>query len=186
MSSKEKEEILHLDEWYNSYYTPLVLWADTIIHDMAAAEDIVQELFIYLYEKKRYKSLDKESMKSYLYVSVRNTALRALHTHRNVERLPNISLVEKAWHDEEEGSREDLIKKMNEEVQKLSPRSREVLECVYLKNMKYAEVARHLNISVATVKTSLVRSLKHLRVHMGKNMLLLWYYLTGARCMKKC
>ncbi|MDR0545011.1 MAG: sigma-70 family RNA polymerase sigma factor [Odoribacteraceae bacterium] len=166
-----------MDDWYHHYYTPLVLWADTIMHDIPAAEDIVQELFVYLYEKNRYKQLDKENFKAYLYVSVRNAALRASRSCRNARNLPDISLVERAWQEDEEGSREELIRRMHEEVRRLSPRSREVLECVYLKNMKYAEVAEALNISVATVKTLLVRSLKNLRDRMGRNMLLFFFSL---------
>ncbi|MDR2129766.1 MAG: sigma-70 family RNA polymerase sigma factor [Odoribacteraceae bacterium] len=181
MNSRERDEGLSLDEWYNRYYTPLVLWADTIIHDIAKAEDIVQELFVYLCEKDRYQSLDKIAFKSYLYISVRNTALRSLHACRNIQTLPDISIVEKVWDEEEEDTYEDLIKQMNEEVERLSPRSREVLECVYLKNMKYAEVATHLNISIATVKTLLVRSLKNLRTRLNKSILLFFYHLVRVK-----
>ena len=48
-----------------------------------------------------------------------------------------------------------------------------MLECVHLKNMKYAEVAELLGISVATVKTLLVRSLKTLRGLVSDTALLL-------------
>ena len=58
---------------------------------------------------------------------------------------------------------EDMIDQVLKALDVLPPRSREVLECVHLKNMKYAEVAELLGISVATVKTLLVRSLKTLR-----------------------
>jgi RNA polymerase sigma-70 factor (ECF subfamily) len=178
MSSRKQKEMLNLDDWYNRYYTPLVLWADTIIHDVPAAEDIVQELFVYLHEKDRYKLLDKGNFKAYLYVSVRNMALRASRSCRNIRNLPDLSLVERAWDEEEEGGREELIRRMNEEIQRLSPRSREVLECVYLKNMKYGEVAERLNISVATVKTLLVRSLKNLRGRVDGNILLFFFHLS--------
>jgi RNA polymerase sigma-70 factor (ECF subfamily) len=181
MNSDNGQDVLRLNNWYNNYYTPLVLWADTIVHNIAIAEDIVQELFTYLYEKDRYKSLGEEKIKSYLYVSVRNMALRSLHVHRNIQNLPDISIVERVW-DDVDHSHDELIEKMGEAMGKLPPRSRDVLECVYLKDMRYAEVAKHLGISIATVKTLLVRSLKKLRNHLDKGILFLFYRLA---CIKE-
>ena len=45
--------------------------------------------------------------------------------------------------------------------------SREVIQCVYLKGMKYKEVAEELGISVATVNSLLVTALKKLRQRAG-------------------
>ena len=70
--------------------------------------------------------------------------------------------MERVWEDEDM-VRDEMIDQVLKALDVLSPRSREVLECVHLKNMKYAEVAELLGISVATVKTLLVRSLKTLR-----------------------
>ena len=75
---------------------------------------------------------------------------------------PDVSVVERVWEDEDM-VRDEMIDQVLKALDVLSPRSREVLECVHLKNMKYAEVAELLGISVATVKTLLVRSLKTLR-----------------------
>ena len=54
-----------------------------------------------------------------------------------------------------------------------------MLECVHLKNMKYAEVAELLGISVATVKTLLVRSLKTLRGIVSDTAFLLYVLVYG-------
>ena len=58
-----------------------------------------------------------------------------------------------------------------------------MLECVHLKNMKYADVAEMLGISVATVKTLLVRSLKTLRGVVSDSAFLL--YMLVYRRMNK-
>ena len=170
------KEVSKLNGWYNTYYTPLVLWADTIVKDISVAEDIVQELFTRLWEQDRYKILKEETIKSYLYISVRNSALRSIKSHRKIQNLPDMSIVEKVW-EEADCTRDDLLKKIREEIEKLPPRSREVLECVHLKGMKYAEVACHLGISVTTVKTLLVRSLKNLRVSLDGELYLLFLFL---------
>ena len=52
------------------------MWADTILNDMGEAEDLVQGLFfVRLWEKKLNENL-RGTVRSYLYVSVRNMAIR--------------------------------------------------------------------------------------------------------------
>ena len=75
--------------------------------------------------------------------------------------------------EDEEVMHDEMIDQVLKALEALPPRSREVLECVHLKNMKYAEVAELLGISVATVKTLLVRSLKTLRGLVSDTALLL-------------
>ncbi|MFR7878772.1 MAG: RNA polymerase sigma factor, partial [Butyricimonas paravirosa] len=149
-------------ELYDRFYDELVLWADTILNDMGEAEDLVQDFFVRLWEKKLNENLEGERVRSYLYVSVRNMAIRKVKDQSRMRRIPDISVVERVWEDEEV-THEDMIDQVLKALDVLPPRSREVLECVHLKNMKYAEVAELLGISVATVKTLLVRSLKTLR-----------------------
>ena len=150
-----------MDELYDRFYNELVLWADTILNDMGEAEDLVQDFFVRLWEKKLNENL-VERVRSYLYVSVRNMAIRKVKDQGRIRRLPDVSVVERVWEDEDM-VRDEMIDQVLKALDVLSPRSREVLECVHLKNMKYAEVAELLGISVATVKTLLVRSLKTLR-----------------------
>ncbi|WP_294140815.1 sigma-70 family RNA polymerase sigma factor [uncultured Sanguibacteroides sp.] len=173
------QERIEMRQLYHDYYEPLVLWADTIVKDMNLAEDVVQEFFIRLWEKKLYEHLKQKHLKSYLYTSVRNLALRKLQTKNKIENLPDISLVEKVWEDADH-THDELIKHIMDEIQKLPPRSRKILECVHLKNMKYAEVAEEMGVSVSTVKTLLVRCVKSLRQSMEGSILLFYIYTVKA------
>ena len=59
---------------YKNYYKALVCYAITIVGDSESAEDIVQELFSTIWEKKMFfRSL--ASFRVYLYNSVRNASL---------------------------------------------------------------------------------------------------------------
>lgn len=163
-----------VDDLYDRYYNELVLWADTILNDMGEAEDLVQDFFVRLWEKKLVEQLEESGVRSYLYVAVRNMAVRRMNEQRRVvDCIPDLKDVERVW-DDTDVSREKIVNRVMRELDKLPPRSREVLECVHLKNMKYAEVADHLGISVATVKTLLVRSLKSLRESMSDSSFLLY------------
>ena len=167
---------LSIDELYDCYYNELVLCADTILNDMDAAEDCVQEMFVSLWEKEIDRRLDRKGVRAYLYTVVRNKALRLCKKTVKTIGLPEVSEMIGVW--EEEGdSCDQLIEMVRKELDKLPSRSREVLECIHLKNMKYAEVAVTLGISVATVKTLLVRSLKTLRKSISDSIYLLYFFL---------
>ena len=49
-----------VDELYDRFYNELVLWADTILNDMEEAEDLVQDFFVRLWEKKLNENLEGE------------------------------------------------------------------------------------------------------------------------------
>ena len=60
---------------YNEYYKALVLYAINFLSSQQAAEDIVQDLFATMWEKKmRFLSLP--SFRTYLYNSIRNASLK--------------------------------------------------------------------------------------------------------------
>lgn len=167
------EKSFSVDELYNRFYTELVLWADTILNDMGEAEDLVQDFFVRLWERKLNEKLEEEKLRFYLYVAVRNMAIRKMKDNNRIRRIPDISVIERVW-ENEDMARDEMIERVLKALDVLPPRSREVLECVHLKNMKYVEVAELLGISVATVKTLLVRSMKTLRDIVPDSALLLF------------
>ena len=68
---------------------------------------------------------------------------------------------------EEEGETdwltEEILQAIEAEIEKLPPRTREVLKSVYIDGLSYRETAEKFDISIATVKTLLVNALKYLR-----------------------
>ena len=143
-----------------------------IAASLGTSEDLVQDFFVRLWEKKLNENLEGERVRSYLYVAVRNMAVRKVKDQSRIRRIPDMSVVESVW-ENEDVTHDDMIDQVLKALDVLPPRSREVLECVHLKNMKYVEVAELLGISVATVKTLLVRSLKTLRGIVSDTALLL-------------
>ena len=142
---------------FEEYYKPLVVWGDTFLNDVSRSEDLVQDFLIKLWEKRIGEKLEPSTLRSYLFVSIRNLALNA-----NIE--------------------EEVIQRIEREVKKLPSRSRDIIECVYLKGMRYKDVAAELNISVATVNTLLVNALKKLRQTTGKEESILIYWLCLSCC----
>ncbi|MDY4043886.1 MAG: sigma-70 family RNA polymerase sigma factor [Marinifilaceae bacterium] len=164
---------LTIDGLYDTYYDELVAWADAILGDVEAAEDVVQDFFVYLWEKGTVERLRREEVRAYLYAGVKHLAARRVRGRRDVALEADAAVFQEAW--EEPGdSRAMVVERVMRELEKLPPRSREVVELVHLKGLRYAEVAEALGVSVATVKTLLVRSLKALRRGLSDYPLLLF------------
>ena len=166
---------------FEEYYKPLVVWGDTFLNDVSRSEDLVQDFLIKLWEKRIGEKLQPSTLRSYLFVSIRNLALNAKVKINPVRYVCDLGYFEKPW-EEYDNIEEEVIQRIEREIKKLPSRSRDIIECVYLKGMRYKDVAAELNISVATVNTLLVNALKKLRQATGKEESILIYWLCLAYC----
>ena len=66
---------MDINEIFKLYYRSLCLYAAHYLHDIDAAEDVVQECFSTLWENMTDKQKHIDDFKSYLYTMVRNRSL---------------------------------------------------------------------------------------------------------------
>jgi len=154
---------------FGRYYRSLVLWADTFLDNIPLSEDLVQDLFVSLWKKSATGNLSIENLKSYLFTSVKNLALNRLDKRDPLKNAHPVCEVF-AQLIEPESIDEELLQALEAEIEKLPPRTKEVVKAVYIDGLKYKEAAQKLNISLATVKTLLVHALKRFRVAFGQNI----------------
>ena len=183
-SSEEKtffEKIRSNDEkafeqLFHRYYSHLCLFASRILQDDLSAEEIVQDFFVKLWEKRNDISI-KTSVKSYLYRSVKNLCLNQIE-HNNIKlRYAQNVLSEKMHHltDDSAFSEIDLTKKIEESIQSLPDKRREIFRLSREEGLKYREIAEKLNISIKTVEAQMGLAIKNLRdklKHFRSNLLL--------------
>ena len=147
---------------FKEYYKPLVVWAATFLHDTQRSEDVVQDFFVKLWEKSFVDKLQPDTLKSYLFTSVRNLALNQLDRIDPLRRACDVARYESPC-EEYDSFEDEVFRRVETEIGKLPPRTQEIIRSVYLKGMKYKEVADELGISVSTVNSLLVKALKKLR-----------------------
>lgn len=147
---------------FTCYYRPLVLWTDTILNDIPAAEDLVQEFLVDFWQQHVYERISSGGIRGYVFMAVRNRALKLLEK-RDPLREASAELPEKDDGCEANWWTEEMIQTIEAEINKLPPRMKEILNAVYINGLSYRETAEKLGISVATVKTSLVTALKRIR-----------------------
>ena len=180
-----EEEICRLlaaDDWrgmelmFRVYYKRLVVWADTFLEDMQLAEDIIQELFITLWEKKRRRTLQSSTLSSFLFVSVRNQCYHRLEKKDTLRHTVDLKEVNIAF--EEYNEKHDyIITRILNEIEKLPPRSQEIMLAVFVDGLKYREVAEKYHISLSTVKTLLGNAVRKLKEQLGTDDLTVFLFL---------
>lgn len=151
---------------YEEYYKALVFYAVNFVGRVHVAEDIVQELFVTIWEK-RLTFLSFASFRTYLYNSVRNASLDYLK-HQDVEAnyIEALSHSYQEISDTNDLAEEEVRRLLYREIDRLSPQMRRIF-LMYMEGKKNEEIARILNVSTETIKTQRKRALKLLKSRMG-------------------
>lgn len=158
----------YFEEVYRAYFDRLYAYALVITKSENLAKDVVSEVFFNLWKTKTDLFSIKE-LKSYLFTSVRNQALRSLSNDPVRFTSDNYEQVTASIDDlnpEELLVGKELDEFLNEVIEKLAPQCALVFRMVKEDSMKYAEVAAELGISVDTVKYHVKTALKKIRVEL--------------------
>lgn len=149
------------ESFFHHYYEPLVIYAQGYLYDRASCEDIVQEVFIYIWDNANAINITI-SVKGYLYKMVRNRMLNHLETLKNTYDIDvlNYNPIKETYDDLMSVQEEKSIKfnKVLLIIDTLPKRMKEIFILKYRRNYSYSEISIILNISPNTVKTQLKRA----------------------------
>ncbi|WP_299551555.1 RNA polymerase sigma-70 factor [Seonamhaeicola sp.] len=159
------------DYLVDSYYHELCVYAGSLARDKYAAEDIVQNVFLRLWEQKA-KLSSKFSIKSFLYRSVYNEFInqyRKKVTLTEVEneynrRLNAIVTIENT------SEIADLIALVKEEIQHLPPRCKEMFLLSKQEGLTNTEIAQYLKVSTKAVERQMTRAFSIIRKKIDKKL----------------
>jgi RNA polymerase sigma-70 factor, ECF subfamily len=157
---------------FRSYFDQLLKYSREILKDHCAAEEIVEEIFIYFWENRMKISIDT-SIKAYLFRMAYNRCINHLRHQKVHDRYrlffmhhitseamiadysfdyPLSGLINKEI--------ENLVEKS---IQKLPQQCREIFRLSRYEEMRNQKIADQLGLSVSTVKTQISRALVKLR-----------------------
>lgn len=150
---------------YEDFYTRLCFYAARFVHDPEQSRSIVQEVFASFWMKKE-KLKVSYSIKAYLFSSVRNACVDFLRKQKtNQETLCRLIQDESVSTDHIEVA--ELNARINSAIQALPEKCREVFVLCRFEELKYAEIAERLSISVKTVEMQMGIALRKLRSHLS-------------------
>lgn len=152
---------------FKSFYLPLCTYATVILNDKETAQDIVQDVFIKIWDSRDHLQI-VTTLKGYLYRCVHNRCLNYMRVKTRTKQLSfsTFSLtkvlqlkIEIPPDVLETLFSEDTEKCILQAMKKLPDHSRKVFYYCRFENLSYSEISVKMDISLSTVKTQMRRAM---------------------------
>lgn len=158
---------------FDNYYPLLMQFAHRFIFDKDTCKDLVQDVFVNLWEKRQEQEI--KSLKWYLYAAVKNKCLVYLR-NLGIKDKHQIYLIDSylSEHSEEELLDPELVKEVKKALDQLPKEMKRIFRLKYVHGHSMNDIAEDLNISLSTVKTQLGRAKVRLRVMLLEKTLLMF------------
>jgi RNA polymerase sigma-70 factor, ECF subfamily len=166
---------------FRNYYQPLCNYAYTFLQDKEDAEEIVQSTFLLVWEKRDALAI-RTSVKPYLYAMVRNACLNVLKHQKVKQRFAGeeIAMADRSHDDvSQHVASNELELRIKVAMNELPEQCRMVFKLSRFEELKYAEIAEQLNISVKTVENHMGKALKIMREQLKDYLPLILVLLNG-------
>ncbi len=160
-------------EIFDQYFVSLVGFANTFVSDMDLSEDLVQEVFISLWEKQE-EYQNKVTLKVYLYRAVRNKCLNSIK-HEQVKSKYIGEMLHKLETEDfflDQVLSEEVASLLYKSITNL-PKQRQQIIRYALLGLKNQEIAELMDLKINTVKAHKLEAYKALRKKLGKHIYLL-------------
>ncbi len=183
----QNDDAAAFDALYEQYHHAIYFNVLKLLRDESGAEDIVQEVFIALWEKR--KEINPTGVANWLFVVSYNRSVAWLKQRLRQSLIVDQSTILAAVPEINELHTEERLNKLQEALAQLSPQRRKVFELCKMQGKSYEETARELQLSRHTVKEYLSAAVtgikEYLQQHYRQEMVILllvaggWLLATG-------
>ena len=188
MSIPENDTDLHLlslirqndhkafETLFDRYWYRMFKYALSVIRSREEAEEIVQELFAGLWQKRQ--ELDILNLSHYLFVAVRRKIIdraRAKFTQAKYWEYYKIHIPEYDSSTEDAVAYNELTHELETAIGNLPEKSQKIFRLSRFEGWSVPEISRSLKLSERAIEYHITRSLAHLRLHLRKFILLLFF-----------
>ena len=166
----------------NTYNHKLCLYANSLLRDVGLSEDIVQNVFIKVWEGR--KNLKRDfSIKSYLYKSVYNGCINQYKKNQTVTALEKkyIEGIDLIVEDNDEDALEKLVGLVKEAIQELPPKCKEVFLLSKKEGLTNIEISEYLKLSKNTIERHINMAFSKIRESVGNKTDVILFLLFGFR-----
>lgn len=154
------------ERFFKTYYESLQAYAYVMLQDEIVAEEMVQQVFYKLWEKKSLLNIHT-SVKAFLYRSVYNECLNYLKHQKHKLAHENHSLYIAAQTYQERTddplALNELQSRLQRAINELPEQCRNIFYMNRMEELKYREIADQLGLSIKTVEAQISKALKILR-----------------------
>lgn len=153
---------------YNSNYQMLYNFGKRYLNP-TEVEDCIHDTFLNILNYKNHTTKVK-NVKAYLYKSFRNQIFKV----KKKSKLEFNLIEDTIPYEEDDHSKEIILKELKQLIEKLSPREREIIYLKYYQNFNNFEISESLDIKYQTVRNILAGAIKKLRT-LGDNYIQLLF-----------
>lgn len=172
---------------YTLYFPKMVRFAKEYVISEEEAQSIVQDLFLYLWERRDTLGAIS-NLNAFLFTLTKNRCIDFYRQQTRITRLKESldSLQERELHlkmealkqfDENIFSTQEIEELLNNAVNKLPEKCREVFILSRMEGLKHEEIAQQINISVNTVQNHISAALKRLKIELKDYLPLLLFII---------
>jgi len=158
---------------YKLHWKALYISAYNILKDKEACEDIIQDLFIRIWNGRDKLNITS-SLPAYLSAATRYEVYRRLRENRRYEPIVDEMINALSGHTNyDDLELKELQSQINSVVDTLSPKCKNVYILSRNEQLSHKEIAGKLNISTKTVRNHLTQALHHLREGINQAIIIL-------------
>ncbi len=161
------EVVTDFEVVFRKFYRQLYLYAYNFVMDEMEAEDIVQETFSVIWERKD-RLPEELDVRAYLYTSVKYACLKYFRRLKltDVYRQKQVEALLVSFADEKE-EEDEIVMAVKQAMEKLTGQQARIVRMHVAEGLTYQEIAAQLGLSDNTVRTHLKRAYKVLRDHLS-------------------
>lgn len=179
MLALKKGESKAYSHLVDMYHKRLCTYAYGLIRDSDLAEDIVQNVFMKIW-RKRKKLKEDLNITNYLYKSVYNGFVEQYRKKRPVFSLEKVHIESLNIFVQEDGkSLEKIINYVKKEIENLPPKCKQTFLLSKQEGLTNIEIANYLNVSVKTVEGHITKAFGILRKNLDGKMHRILFLLFG-------
>ncbi|MEM8993673.1 MAG: sigma-70 family RNA polymerase sigma factor [Acidobacteriota bacterium] len=157
-----------LSELFSRFSGMLLALSRRVVHDTEEAEDILQEVFLQVWNQAGRYDRSRSSVSTWLVLITRSRSIDRLRSRQVKDRTANALKQEsRGLHTSPEGSgnvlHEQRRQRLRQELGNLPAEQRQVLELAFFSGMTQSEIANSTGIPLGTVKTRTLLAMKKMR-----------------------
>ncbi len=161
-----------LELLYDRYERPMFSFAYRFVKDTMAAEEIVQELFLRIWNSAERFQVEKGKVSTWMFTVTRNVAIDLLRKRSRKFNEPVDDKIMMRLTNDSNTEQEVESKWVDDQVKAalydLSKDQQQVVEWIYFKGYTQQEVSEIHEIPLGTVKSRVRLALKQLKLRLGR------------------
>jgi len=170
----KQDDNLAFELIYRRYASALYQAALQILKEPEICEDIIQELFIGLWTKRR--NLNILNLKPYLYRATRNNVLMVIRSNRVQVDVDELEKLTSCYTSDDALMENQLQNSLDQSLEQLLEKCRIIFHMSRIEHLSHKEIADQLNISVKTVENQIGIALKRLKILLSDYIYLLLFF----------